>query len=159
MTDVTKKSEDGKIEESDKPHTLWLKYLLVFVATLIFMLPIASAGYVGAYNVEVHEKYIKTTAKCSCRLYTDYYRHTRVWLNYCPNCHHKGTLSFEQGHGWTSPEGLKCPPPPVFINYSKTTNIVVYSLNHAGHNQSSVRGATWISALFMGCPTTTGANG
>lgn len=56
-------------------------------------------AYNGAYNVEITEKYVKSTAKCSCSLQHDYKRHTHYFLNYCPHCHHKGCLQFEQIKG------------------------------------------------------------
>ena len=90
----------------DIPPTRLL--LLTMVAALIIgsTRPVSNAGYVGAYNVKVTDNYVTSTARCSCSLSTGYGYSTNTFMNYCPNCHRYGTLHFEQGHGWTSPEGL-----------------------------------------------------
>jgi hypothetical protein len=64
-----------------------------------------SAEGVGAYNVKVTSKYVMSTAKCSCSLFSDYNYHTRVFYNYDPSSHTWGTLAFEEGPAsWTSPD-------------------------------------------------------
>jgi hypothetical protein len=74
----------------------------------MFTAPSQAAEHkIGAYNVKVTKDYVKATGVCSCSLMTDRLHHTKVFKNYCPNCHSKGTLAFEQGSiSWTSPEGL-----------------------------------------------------
>jgi hypothetical protein len=74
----------------------------------MFAAPSSAAEHgIGAYNVKVTKEYVKATGVCSCSLMTDRLHHTKVYKNYCPNCHSKGTLTFEQGSiSWTSPEGL-----------------------------------------------------
>ena len=46
-----------------------------------------------AYNIVVTPQYVKATAKCSCGRGTYTYE-THTFLNYCPQCHHYGTLSY-----------------------------------------------------------------
>jgi hypothetical protein len=74
----------------------------------MFTAPSQAAEHkIGAYNVKVTKDYVKATGVCSCSLMDDRLHHTKVFKNYCPNCHSKGTLTFEQGSiSWTSPEGL-----------------------------------------------------
>ncbi|OPY25910.1 MAG: Pseudomurein-binding repeat protein [Methanobacterium sp. PtaU1.Bin242] len=60
-------------------------------------------GY-GPYNVVVTSKYVSATAKCSCGAGKYTYK-TATFLNYCPQCHHYGTLGMTkyplyEGH-WT----------------------------------------------------------
>jgi hypothetical protein len=80
-------------------------------AFLIMALPVASAAYVGAYDVEQTDKYVKSTARCSCSYGSWYTYSTGIFVNYCPGCHHYGTLEWEQnGAGWAdyarSDEGM-----------------------------------------------------
>ena len=74
----------------------------------MFAAPSAATEHgIDAYNVKVTSEYVKATGVCSCSLMTDRLHHTEVFKNYCPNCHSKGTIRFEQGSiSWTSPEGL-----------------------------------------------------
>jgi hypothetical protein len=60
---------------------------------LILLLPAASASSVGAYNVQVTNKYVKATALCSCR-FNSYHYMTGCFENYCPIYHSYGTLTF-----------------------------------------------------------------
>ena len=69
-------------------------------------MPAASASSVGAYNVVITPKYVMSTAKCTCSLYTDYKYHTRVFENYDPSSHKWGVLNFEIGSGKNNPEGM-----------------------------------------------------
>jgi len=60
-------------------------------------------GY-GPYNVVTTSKYVSATAKCSCGAGKYTYK-TATFLNYCPQCHHYGTLGMTkyplyEGH-WT----------------------------------------------------------
>jgi len=74
--------------------------------SLFCFFPVSNAKYVGAYDVEITKEYVKSTAKCSCSLSTDYDYHTRYFKNYCPNCHKYGTINYEQGSGNHNPEGM-----------------------------------------------------
>ncbi|MGC9516862.1 MAG: hypothetical protein ACP5C3_04095 [Methanomicrobiales archaeon] len=56
--------------------------------------------------MEIKKEYVKSTAKCSCSLYSDYKYHTHYFKNYCPNCHRYGTINYEQGSGGHNPEGM-----------------------------------------------------
>ena len=86
---------------------LSMKFVLFLMTTLLISAPIAvSAHGVGAYNIEVTKNYVKATGRCTCSLQADYAYHTAVFKNYCPNCHHKGTLQYEQGSGSHNPEGM-----------------------------------------------------
>lgn len=76
------------------------------LCVLILIMPI-NASYVGAKNIGITDKYVTATGKCTCGLQGDYNYHTKAWINYCPNCNHKGSLSFEEGSAtWTCPEGM-----------------------------------------------------
>ncbi|MBI5679863.1 MAG: hypothetical protein HZC47_03080 [Methanobacterium sp.] len=81
---------------------------MFLIAAFSFAAPSAAAEHgVGAYNIKITSDYVKAAGVCSCSLCSDRYHHTVVFKNYCPNCHLKGTLTFEQGSAsWTSPEGL-----------------------------------------------------
>ena len=81
---------------------------LCSIAALLIMSPVAvSAHGIGAYNVKITSKYVMATAKCSCSLIANYNYHTRVFYNYDPSSHTRGTLAFEEGPAsWTSPEGM-----------------------------------------------------
>lgn len=74
----------------------------------MFAAPSAAAERgIGAHNVKITKDYVKSSGVCSCSLMKDRIHHTRIFKNYCPNCHSKGSLNFEQGSAsWTSPEGL-----------------------------------------------------
>lgn len=80
------------MSEEIEPH-LKFKVVLVFAASLILLMPAASASSVGAYNVQVTNNYVKATALCSCGL-NGYHYMTGCFENYCPKCHSYGTLSF-----------------------------------------------------------------
>lgn len=81
---------------------------MLLISAFMFAAPSAAAEHgIGAYNIKVTSEYVKATGVCSCSLMHDRLHHTKVFKNYCPNCHSKGTLAFEQGSiSWTSPEGL-----------------------------------------------------
>lgn len=81
---------------------------LCSIAVLLIMSPAAvSAHGIGAYNVKITSKYVMATGKCSCSLGANYNYHTRVFYNYDPLSHTRGTLAFEEGpSSWTSPEGM-----------------------------------------------------
>lgn len=77
---------------------------------MFILMPVSSAAKVGAYNVIVDGDYVSAAARCSCGV-GSYSHRTGTFKNYCPGCHHSGTLRFEQGpyYGYnsgTSPEGL-----------------------------------------------------
>lgn len=78
------------------------------MAAVIIISPLAvSAHGLGANNIDVTKNYVKATGRCSCSLYSDYAYHIAAFENYCPNCHSKGTLKYEEGSAsWTSPEGM-----------------------------------------------------
>lgn len=74
---------------------------------LLIASPLAvSAREIGAYNIVVTEDYVKATGRCTCSLQMDYAYHTATFKNYCPNCHSRGTLNYEQGSGYHNPEGM-----------------------------------------------------
>jgi hypothetical protein len=61
--------------------------------------PVATASSSNSpHGVHVTSKYVHATAKCSCGVsggdYTTY--HNGTFLNYCPNCHKYGTLSYSK---------------------------------------------------------------
>lgn len=81
--------------------------MLFLTTILLISAPLAvSAHGVGAYNIEVTKDYVKATGRCTCSLQSDYAYHTAVFKNYCPNCHHKGNIRYEQGSGSHNPEGM-----------------------------------------------------
>ena len=81
------------MSEEIEPH-LKIKVVFIFTAILVVLMPVASASSVGAYNVQVTNKYVKATAMCSCGQ-NDYYCYmTGCFKNYCPTCHSYGTLAF-----------------------------------------------------------------
>ncbi len=47
---------------------------------------------------------ISTRGECSCSMFTNCASHSKSWVNYCPQCHKYGTLSFTRGGG--CPEGM-----------------------------------------------------
>ena len=72
---------------------------ILLIIGLILCIPIASAGSSnGPYNLTTTSKYVKATAKCSCGASSGSYDtyHTATFLNYCPNCHSHGTLSYSK---------------------------------------------------------------
>ncbi|MEL7671199.1 hypothetical protein [Methanobacterium sp.] len=93
------------IKRQIKASTL---FALCSIAALLIISPAAvSAHGIGAYNVKITSKYVMATGKCSCSLASNYNYHTRVFYNYDPSSHTRGTLSFEEGpSSWTSPEGM-----------------------------------------------------
>jgi hypothetical protein len=55
------------------------------------ILPVSSAS--TAYNVSIHDKYVKATALCSCGEHS-YTYHTGIFVDYCPFCHHYRCLEW-----------------------------------------------------------------
>lgn len=47
---------------------------------------------------------LSVSSKCSCCLYEDYEVYHAQWVNYCPQCHRRGTLVFEETYD--CPEGM-----------------------------------------------------
>lgn len=47
---------------------------------------------------------ITVTGECSCSMGTNDIRRTKSWVNYCPECHKYGTLTFQRT--WDCPEGM-----------------------------------------------------
>ena len=97
--------ERDYIKERTKIST---KFALLILAAILIMCPLSvSAHALGAYNVVITKDYVKATGRCTCSLQSDYTYHTVTFKNYCPNCHHKGTLRYEEGPAsWTCPEGM-----------------------------------------------------
>lgn len=98
-------TQDG----DDDPHPRWIglivAILVVLIIAYISTIPV-NAGSIGATNIEVNEKYVSSNALCSCGIGTYTHQHN-TFLNYCPNCHHYGTLRYEEGPAsYTSPEGM-----------------------------------------------------
>lgn len=87
---LTKKSEDDKIKR---------KLKLALVLAVLATAPVATASSSNsAYNVHVTSKYVHANAKCSCGASSGGYDtyHNGTFLNYCPNCHRYGTLSYSK---------------------------------------------------------------
>lgn len=98
------KTECGYIKKNKKISTT---FALLLIAALLIANPLAvSAHDVGAYDIVITKDYVKATGKCTCSLQADYAYHTATFKNYCPNCHSKGTLNYEQGSGYHNPEGM-----------------------------------------------------
>ncbi len=96
--------ECGYIKRNKKISTT---FALLLIAALLIANPLAvSARDVGAYDVVITKDHVKATGKCTCSLQVDYAHHTATFKNYCPNCHSKGTLNYEQGSGYHNPEGM-----------------------------------------------------
>ncbi len=55
-------------------------------------------------KAKVRNDVLVVTARCSCSFYRDYKLHDPSWINYCPVCHHRGTLIFEKTND--CPEGM-----------------------------------------------------
>ncbi|MGB9937154.1 MAG: hypothetical protein ACPK7O_05490 [Methanobacterium sp.] len=55
-------------------------------------------------NNQISSSKVSANSRCSCSLSRDYKVHSGSWLNYCPYCHRKGTLSYTNGQG--CPEGM-----------------------------------------------------
>lgn len=75
--------------------------------TLIILttIPPSYAG-TGAMDIVTTPHFVGGSFKCSCGV-GDYSHRYSFFLNYCPNCHHHGTLRYEEGPGsYTSPEGM-----------------------------------------------------
>lgn len=85
-----------------------LKFVLFATVMLLIIAPsFAHEKGISAYNVEITKDYVKATGVCSCSLMKNRRHHTVIFKNYCPNCHHYGCLTFEQGpSSWTCPEGM-----------------------------------------------------
>ena len=66
----------------------------MLLASLIILLPVASASSVGAKDVEVTNQFVKATAMCSCGLNGYDHYITASFVNYCPHCNSYGTLKF-----------------------------------------------------------------
>ncbi|MDI6643942.1 MAG: hypothetical protein QME14_02705 [Methanobacteriaceae archaeon] len=67
----------------------------------------------GARDVKVTENYVQCSGRCTCSLYEDYDYHTSKFVNYCPYCHKKGLLDYEEGtvvsssgKVYNNPEGM-----------------------------------------------------
>ena len=89
-------------EESDYIKRI---YFILFIIALIGCLPVSTAlsGSCQPYNVTVTSKYISSTSVCSCGS-GEYAYEKHTFLNYCPACHHYGTLSYSKacwGGQWT----------------------------------------------------------
>ena len=75
---------------------------LLILICLLATLPIASASS-QPYNLITTSKYIKATAK-STSSHGVWSYHTATFMNYCPQCHSYGTLSYSKycdGGQWT----------------------------------------------------------
>lgn len=92
-----------------EPETL-LKHIALICVIALTVSPSVSASNIGAKHVRVTDDYVSSSGVCSCSLYEGNYHIKATFKNYCPNCHHKGSLAFEQGDykgsDYTSPEGL-----------------------------------------------------
>lgn len=80
--------EDDKIKR---------KLKLALVLAVLATAPVATASSSNSpYGVHVTSKYVTATAKCSCGASSGGYDtyHNGTFLNYCPNCHRYGTLTF-----------------------------------------------------------------
>lgn len=70
-----------------------IKYSMLMLASLIVLLPAASAASESAKDVQLTGQFVKATALCSCGS-NGYNYITGVFENYCPKCHSYGTLTF-----------------------------------------------------------------
>lgn len=75
--------------------------LSVFIA-----IPAVEARSLQGYNIKITKDTVSCTGRCTCSLQTNYAYQTRSFVNYCPNCHRKGTIRYEVGKCSQNVEGM-----------------------------------------------------
>jgi hypothetical protein len=67
---------------------------MMFLASLLILLPVVSASSVGAKDVQITNEYVKATSLCTCGSYGYDNFMTTSFVNYCPRCNSYETLKF-----------------------------------------------------------------
>lgn len=80
------------ISGDSQPHSI-IRYTMLMLASLMLLLPAASASSECAKDIQLTGQFVKATALCSCGS-NGYHYMTGVFENYCPKCHSHGTLTF-----------------------------------------------------------------
>ena len=102
MNKITSKNEDD-------PHLTAFRAAAICVIILALLSIMVGASYarsLQAYNIEVEKDYVKSTGRCTCSLQTTYSYQTRIFMNYCPGCHHYGCLEYEVNQCPQNREGM-----------------------------------------------------